>query len=89
MSGSVIGGEIPALEHLQTSFQQQAAAVDHLLSTLSGEVNATWWHGGAADRFRSAWESDYQPALRRLSQALVDASDEVRNRAQMLVQVGS
>ena len=89
MAGSIIGGEIPALEHLQVSLQRQSVTVDDLLAQLSGEVNSTWWQGGAADRFRAAWEGDYQPALRRLSQALVDASDEVRNRAQMLTQVGS
>ena len=86
---ALIGGEIPALEQLHNNFQRQAAAVDDLLAALSRDVEATWWKGGAADRFRAAWDSDYQPALRRLSQALVDAGDEVRHRAQLLVQVGS
>jgi uncharacterized protein YukE len=63
--------------------------VDDLLAALTGEVDSTWWQGGAADRFRSAWEADYKPALRRLSEALVDASNEVRNRGDMLIQVGS
>ena len=94
MSGSgsgttVIGGEIPALEQLHHNFQRQANAVDDLMAALNRDVDSTWWKGGAADRFRTAWETEYQPALRRLSQALVDAGDEVRHRAQLLVQVGS
>jgi uncharacterized protein YukE len=89
MAGSVIGAEIPALQHLHVAFTQQSGTVDDLLATLNAEVGATWWQGGAADRFRAAWESDFQPALRRLSMALLDASGEVRNRADALVQVGS
>ena len=51
------------------------------MAALTRDVESVWWKGGAAERFRSAWDSEYQPALRRLSQALVDASDEVLHRA--------
>lgn len=89
MSGSIIGGEIPALHQLQRNFRQQSINVDDLMAALSADVHQTWWKGGAADRFRAAWESDFQPALRRLAEALTDASHEVGNRAEMLIQVGS
>ncbi len=89
MAGSVIGGEIPALQHLQANLRQQSVNVEDLMAALTGDVHSTWWKGGAADRFRAAWESDFQPALRRLAEALVEASDEVRNRSEMLIQVGS
>jgi hypothetical protein len=45
--------------------------------------------GGAAARFRSAWAGEYEPALRNLSAALVDAGDEVGRRAQALQQAGA
>ncbi len=86
---SLIGGEIADLQHLQANLQQQSVNVEDLMAALTADVQAVWWKGPAADRFRAAWESDYQPALRRLAQALVDASTEVRNRANMLIQVGS
>lgn len=88
MSG-IIGAQIPELEHLQVSFQRQSAAVSDLMTALSSDVEATWWQGGAADRFRTAWESDFRPALVRLEEALKEAGDEVGRRAQALIQVGS
>lgn len=85
---TVIGGQIPELERLHSHFVRESQAVDDLMASLNGDINATWWRGGAADRFKAAWESEYQPALKRLSQALVDAGHEVHNRAQALVAAG-
>lgn len=86
---NVIGGQIPDLQGLQANFNRQSQAVDDLMANLNTDVHDTWWVGGAADRFKSAWESEYQPALKRLSQALVDASNEVHNRVQALIAAGA
>lgn len=88
-SGSVIGGEISDLHGLHTNLHSQSQAVDDLMAQLTSNLDSTWWKGGAADRFRESWESDYKPALKRLSQALVDAGDEVRARKDALIHVGS
>ena len=63
---TVIGGEIGQLYGLKTSFERQSASVDALLRELRGQLNDTYWSGGAADRFRAAWQSEYcSPTVRR------------------------
>jgi WXG100 family type VII secretion target len=86
---TLIGGEIPALENLQRSFARHSASVEHLLSALRSELDSAYWKGGAAERFRSAWAGEYEPALRNLSAALIDAGDEVGSRSQRLQQAGA
>jgi WXG100 family type VII secretion target len=86
---SLIGGEISELGNLQHSFQRHSASVEQLMAALRGELNNVYWKGGAADRFRAAWESEYEPALRNLSAALIDAGDEVGRRADALQHAGA
>ncbi|HMJ74558.1 MAG TPA: WXG100 family type VII secretion target [Iamia sp.] len=86
---SVIGGQIDQLDSLGSSFTTRSSEVDDLVAALRGELDAAYWRGGAADRFRRAWETEYEPALRNLSEALVDASGEVRSRARALEQAGA
>ncbi|MFI6823121.1 WXG100 family type VII secretion target [Micromonospora sp. NPDC050187] len=85
---SVIGGEISQLHSLNTNFNRQSSAVDSLLRELRTELANTYWRGGAAERFRTSWSSEYEPALTRLSTALQDAALEVRRRADALEQAG-
>lgn len=85
---SLIGGNIPELDSLSASLEQCSGDVTDILTRLNGDLGNTWWRGGAADRFRTDWESEYQPALRSLSAALTDASTEVKRRLQLLEEVG-
>lgn len=88
MPNSLIGGQIPEMEQLQSNLNAQAAEVLDLMNKLSGDLEQTWWQGGAADRFRSDWETEYQPALTRLSQDLDQAATEVGRRARALIDAG-
>ncbi|GAA1553952.1 hypothetical protein GCM10009827_088400 [Dactylosporangium maewongense] len=85
---SVIGGEIGQLHTLNGNFARQSSTVDSLLRDLRTALANTYWQGGASERFRSSWSSEYEPALTRLSVALQDAADEVRRRADALEQAG-
>lgn len=85
---AVIGGALDEMSRLKSNFDRQSAAVNELLTTLRADLDSVYWKGGAAERFRSAWESEYEPALRNLSNALVDAASEVSNRQQALEQAG-
>lgn len=85
---AVIGGQIEELNSLKVSFGKHSAQVEQLMSALRTELGSAYWKGGAADRFRNAWHSEYEPALRNLSAALVDAGDEVGRRARALEQAG-
>jgi WXG100 family type VII secretion target len=82
-----IGANMEELQALGAKFTQEAQAVNELLSRVEGEVSRTQWQGPAADRFRGAWNNEFRPALRNLSQALEEASTEIKNRHTALTQV--
>lgn len=86
---SKIGGELGQLQSLKTTFDRESQTVATLLSTINAQVGNTWWVGPAADRFRNAWNSEFQPTLRKLQQALTEAGQEVNRRREALQQAGS
>jgi WXG100 family type VII secretion target len=77
------------LQTLGQSFTRESQNVAQLTSAIGGQVQSTWWKGPAADRFRSEWESEFAPTLRRLEAALQQASQEIGRRHQALTQAGS
>ena len=85
---STIGAEMGQLQELKTTFDRESAAVEDLTRTIDGKVQATWWKGPAADRFRSQWESEFKPNLANLRSALQEASAEVGRRHEALQQAG-
>jgi WXG100 family type VII secretion target len=86
---STIGAEMGQLESLGQSFNRESQSVAQLTATIGGQVQSTWWKGPAADRFRSSWESEFAPTLRRLEAALQQASQEIQRRHSALQQAGS
>jgi uncharacterized protein YukE len=86
---SKIGAEMPALQSLGQSFTRESQDVARLTSAISAQVGNTWWMGPAADRFRAAWQGEFQPTLRRLEQALLECSQEVQRRHEALLQAGT
>jgi uncharacterized protein YukE len=86
---TVVGGELPALRALKTNFERQSDTVEHLMRALSSELHSVYWKGGAAERFRADWEGEFQPALRRLAAALVDAAAHIGHRADRLDLAGN
>jgi WXG100 family type VII secretion target len=86
---STIGAEMGQLQTLGQSFTRESQTVAQLVATISGQVQSTWWKGPAADRFRSAWESEFAPTMRRLEAALQQASQEISRRHDALTQAGT
>ena len=86
---STIGAEMGQLQGLGQSFQREGQTVAQLVATIGGQVQSTWWKGPAADRFRSAWESEFAPTMRRLEAALQQASQEISRRHDALTQAGT
>jgi len=87
-----IGGNLEQMEVLQRTFSDRAGDADRLRSDLSAAVEAhitTNWEGPAAEAFREAWNSQFNPALTRLMEALNDAAREVGNRRDAIRQAGS
>jgi hypothetical protein len=86
---SFVGGEVEQLTALKTTFDRQGALVEELTVTLRGQLDNTNWQGPNAERFRASWRDEYEPVLRRLEQALIDAGLEVARARDRLIQAGS
>jgi len=84
----VIGGALDEMARLKTNFDRQSGMVDELVTSLRTDLDSVYWKGPAADRFRSDWAAQYEPALRNLCNALADAGGEVHNCQQRLEQAG-
>jgi WXG100 family type VII secretion target len=76
----MIQAELAELEHLSRRLGTCSHEVHDLKQALTALIHTTTWTGGAADRFRQAWESQFRPALDALSAELTDASQEVDRR---------
>lgn len=86
---SQIGGELNQLRQLKSTFERQATSIQELMSNIRNQLNNTSWQGPAADRFRSAWQGEYEPSLRKLEESLREAGGEVARRTEALEQAGS
>ena len=86
---STIGAEMGQLQNLGQSFTRESQTVAHLVATIGGQVQSTWWKGPAADRFRASWESEFAPTLKRLEAALQQASQEIHRRHEALTHAGT
>jgi WXG100 family type VII secretion target len=75
-----VGAELEGLIALRSNFSTQAEKVSELVSSIGSQVHNVWWKGPAADRFRNAWDSEFQPTLNKLHEALNDAGSEVQRR---------
>lgn len=86
---TTIGGEVEQLASLKSTFEREAQTVQQLSSSIRSQLDNTWWKGPAADRFRSQWQGEFDPTLRRLQEALVECAAEVSRRREALLQAGS
>ena len=85
----MIKAELGQLDTLSRRLGTHSGDVDHLKASLTSLIHSTDWAGGAADRFRQAWESQFRPALDELSRALVDGAREVDRRRVALDRAGN
>ena len=88
MSGQ-IGAELGQLQSLKKTFDASAQKTIELKTSVHSSLEGTWWKGPAADRFRQAWASEFEPALMKLEAALKEAGVEVNRRHDALQQAGS
>jgi uncharacterized protein YukE len=86
---SHMGADLEQLANLRASLVAQSQVIENLTATVRQQLGTTTWHGPAADRFRGAWASDFEPSLRRLQSALQEAGMEVGRRRDALLQAGA
>jgi WXG100 family type VII secretion target len=85
----MIQAELTELETLSRRLDSCGAEVTDLMRALTTLINTTTWTGGAADRFRQAWETEFNPALKSLSNELVNAAQEVDRRKHLIDQAAN
>ena len=86
---STMGADLEQLAQLQAAFARQSHTLEELVSSMRNQLGNTNWHGPAAERFRSAWSGEYEPALRRLQAGLQEAGGEVGRRREALLRAGT
>ena len=54
---SEIGGELGAMQGMVSTFNQQEATIEQVVSAINNQINSSsgWWKGPRADRFRGQW----------------------------------
>jgi uncharacterized protein YukE len=84
-----IGADIQQLESLTRQFNTQASTVDGLISAINSQIGGTWWVGPKAEKFKNEWNGEFVPTLRKLSEALRNAGQDVAITAQRIQAAGS
>ncbi len=85
----MIKAELTELDTLARRLETCSGEVAELMRTLTTLINTTTWTGGAADRFRNAWETRFNPVLRSLADELVNAGGEVSRRRTLIDQAAN
>lgn len=84
-----VGGELGSMQGLKRSLESNATRATELKNAVRSQLGNTVWEGPAADRFREAWRNEFEPALTKLTESLVDASGEVQRRHDALERASS
>lgn len=69
---------------MSRNLERKGDTVDTLLGELHNQLHSTEWTGHSANQFRFAWQSEFEPALSRMSEALHLGGREVDNRARAM-----
>ena len=88
MSGR-IGGTVDDMNVMAGNFTTAQADLDSLVARISAQLDGTDWEGGAASRFREQWNGEFKATFTKVSAALLDCSNEVKQRATALTQAGA
>ena len=81
---SLIKGDLESMRLMSGNLERQGDTVDALLRELRNQLQNTEWIGNAATQFRSSWQSEFEPALSRMSEALHLGGREVDKRARAM-----
>lgn len=84
-----VGGELTSMAGLKKSLDTNANRTVELKNAVKSQLNNTVWEGPAANRFRDAWNNEFEPALAKLTEALKEAGQEVQRRKDALERAGS
>jgi uncharacterized protein YukE len=85
MVGQRKGVDVQEMERLHAGLDRVSGTVDQLRQELTQLLAQTEWWGNLGNDFRDAWEKDFQPALKRMSDGLQLAGRDVRTTKERFV----
>ena len=85
---SYVGASMEEMKDLEAALSREAGTVHGLASQVASQLEATWWVGPAADRFRAQWANEFQPMLTQLHESLASSSLDVARHARAIQQAG-
>ena len=85
---STVGADVEQLGSLKgNDSDRQTQVVEELTSAIRNQIGNTWWQGPAASGSASLGR-EYEPALRRLQEALQEAVDRGQPAPRGAMQAG-
>ncbi len=75
------GADIADLERGAARLESVGSRVGGMRRPLRSQLHSSHWHGAAADRFRSEWDSVHGPSLSNAGQFLIGAGHQLRAEA--------
>lgn len=84
---TLYGANPDELERLGSMLQQQIAAIDAVMATVTHTLAGTTWMGPARQRFEQDWQGSFRSVLTRLNDAFAAAGADCTARAQDLRRV--
>jgi uncharacterized protein YukE len=86
---AMIKADLPQLDTLSRRLGSCSNDVGDLKANMTSLLSGTDWTGGAAQRVRDAWDTQFRPALDEMAAALTDMSGEVAKRRAALNAAGN
>lgn len=77
-----LGADIDGLDRLQRLLSVESTALLSSLTALTSAIDVAWWEGQDARDFRSRWEGNYRPTIRKVVEFLEQLSKHVRQQAE-------
>ncbi|QHC66063.1 WXG100 family type VII secretion target [Rathayibacter oskolensis] len=78
---AVWGLDVEQVRQLSSKLNQEATAIQQVLSTLTNQLGNTQWTGPDAEQFRNDWSGTHTAALNRVINALQEASQKASQNA--------
>ncbi|WP_062385126.1 WXG100 family type VII secretion target [Demequina iriomotensis] len=78
---AVWGLDVQQVRQLSSQLQQKSGDIESILSQLTTALNNTQWTGPDAESFRSEWSGTHTASLKRVVQALSEASQKAAANA--------
>jgi len=76
-----LGLDPEQMDALASKMTTESGTIKQIVSSITGQVNSTWWQGPDAERFKGDWQSTHAAALTRAAEALETVAGTVKSEA--------